>query len=532
MKRFSFIFLIFSIKLLAQQPVVYRAGDGVKSVVPATFYFIDSTGQMTFEQVQTLPQSTFHQRLNKSLDLGDTDRPVWFRFNYHNFTNEKLYLMSTPVRWFDMYRIDSIGKPMHTKGGFTRPLDINPVQTNHFIFELDNPYAQGQVFIRLENYNMNINLDVANIASFVNKNHRFDLYIAAILGLMLAIAFYNLFLYFSIKDRLHLYYFGYVLASIYIVLRNNGLHHEFFGNHALMVRENNLVPSLIGVLLILFTANYLNTAQLAPKFHKTFMVLIGICLFLALTDFFPFKVWLNQIVQTILILISIIIFSSGVYLWYIGYDPAKFFVIAFGCYLLGVLVILLALLGVFDFNTPFVTHAYKWGVILEIMLFSFAIGHRMSIFKQQAIDAQALALRRSQENEELLAKNNELLSEKIAKEQLPTFQASKLQKLGVPTIEGVLFFPIDDIIRLEALGSYCTIHLSENKKIVASRPMIHFEGMLSEGFMRVHKSHVVNLAKVVQYVRGEGGILKMSDRSEVPVSRTAKAELMKRLQLG
>jgi DNA-binding LytR/AlgR family response regulator len=62
--------------------------------------------------------------------------------------------------------------------------------------------------------------------------------------------------------------------------------------------------------------------------------------------------------------------------------------------------------------------------------------------------------------------------------------------------------------------------------------MIHFEGMLSEGFMRVHKSHVVNLAKVVQYVRGEGGILKMSDRSEVPVSRTAKAELMKRLQLG
>ena len=81
MKRFFFIFLIFSIKLLAQQPVVYRAGDGVKSVVSATFYFIDSTGQMTFEQVQALPQSAFHQRLNKSLDLGDTDRPVWFRFN-------------------------------------------------------------------------------------------------------------------------------------------------------------------------------------------------------------------------------------------------------------------------------------------------------------------------------------------------------------------------------------------------------------------------------------------------------------------
>jgi two-component system, sensor histidine kinase LadS len=95
-----------------------------------------------------------------------------------------------------------------------------------------------------------------------------------------------------------------------------------------------------------------------------------------------------------------------------------------------------------------------------------------------------------------------------------------------------LFFPIDDIIRLEALGSYCTIYLSENKKIVASRPMAHFEAMLTDSFMRVHKSHVVNLAKVVQYIRGEGGFLKMTDQSEVPVSRTAKVDLMKMLQLG
>jgi DNA-binding LytR/AlgR family response regulator len=50
-------------------------------------------------------------------------------------------------------------------------------------------------------------------------------------------------------------------------------------------------------------------------------------------------------------------------------------------------------------------------------------------------------------------------------------------------------------------------------------------------FMRIHKSHIVNLDNVTRYIRGEGGSVEMKDKSEVPVSRRLKTELLQRLAI-
>ena len=107
-----------------------------------------------------------------------------------------------------------------------------------------------------------------------------------------------------------------------------------------------------------------------------------------------------------------------------------------------------------------------------------------------------------------------------------------IRKISIPTLEGVILFPEQDINRLEAMGSYCMIYLSDNKKITTSKPMAHFEQMIDERhFMRIHKSHIVNLNNVTRYIRGEGGSVEMKDKTEVPVSRRLKAELLQRLAI-
>ena len=94
----------------------------------------------------------------------------------------------------------------------------------------------------------------------------------------------------------------------------------------------------------------------------------------------------------------------------------------------------------------------------------------------------------------------------------------KDKKLAVPTSEGVLFLPLSEIIRAEAAGSYATIFLSNKQKLVASKNLTELEEMLnSEDFYKVHKSHLVNLSYVAKYIRGEGGILVLTDGSEVDV---------------
>ncbi len=108
----------------------------------------------------------------------------------------------------------------------------------------------------------------------------------------------------------------------------------------------------------------------------------------------------------------------------------------------------------------------------------------------------------------------------------------KDKKLAVPTAEGVLFLPVGDIIRMEAAGSYSTIFLNNQSKLVASKNLTELETMLdSPDFFKVHKSHLVNLRYVAKYIRGEGGILVLTDGSEVDVARRKKDDLMVRLAL-
>lgn len=112
---------------------------------------------------------------------------------------------------------------------------------------------------------------------------------------------------------------------------------------------------------------------------------------------------------------------------------------------------------------------------------------------------------------------------------LQTLQ-DKDKKLPVPTAEGVLFLPVADIIRAEAAGSYSTIYLTGKQKLITSKNLTELEDMLaSDDFCKVHKSHLVNLRYVSKYIRGEGGILVLTDGSEVDVARRKKEELLARL---
>ena len=108
-----------------------------------------------------------------------------------------------------------------------------------------------------------------------------------------------------------------------------------------------------------------------------------------------------------------------------------------------------------------------------------------------------------------------------------------IRKVSIPTIEGVILLPLSDIMYIEAMRSYAQFHLSNGKKIIASRPIGDFEDVLPDPtFFRIHKSHTINLNYVERYIRGEGGSVILQNGSEIGVSRTAKAELLRRLQIS
>jgi two-component system, LytTR family, response regulator len=103
----------------------------------------------------------------------------------------------------------------------------------------------------------------------------------------------------------------------------------------------------------------------------------------------------------------------------------------------------------------------------------------------------------------------------------------KFNNLAVPTMEGLLFIGIQDIIRCESDDKYTKIFLADKKMIMASRTLGDFEEILQpHGFFRIHKSYLINLAHLKKYLRGEGGQVIMTDGSTLDVSRRKKEELM------
>ncbi|WP_143305184.1 LytR/AlgR family response regulator transcription factor [Chitinophaga vietnamensis] len=103
------------------------------------------------------------------------------------------------------------------------------------------------------------------------------------------------------------------------------------------------------------------------------------------------------------------------------------------------------------------------------------------------------------------------------------------KKIALPTINGLVFMPVQNIVRCESTGNYTKIFFTDKKNLMVSRPLKEFEELLTDvDFFRVHNSHLINLQQMQSYIQGEGGFALMSDGTQVEVSRRRKAEFLKK----
>lgn len=108
--------------------------------------------------------------------------------------------------------------------------------------------------------------------------------------------------------------------------------------------------------------------------------------------------------------------------------------------------------------------------------------------------------------------------------------ATKLEKIALPSMEGIRFVKINEILRCESDDNYTSIFMRGGERIVVSKTLKEYEQLLSGmQFCRVHKSHLVNLQWVEKYIPGEGGYLILEDGTHVDVSRRKKEWVMERL---
>lgn len=101
-------------------------------------------------------------------------------------------------------------------------------------------------------------------------------------------------------------------------------------------------------------------------------------------------------------------------------------------------------------------------------------------------------------------------------------------KIAVPTAEGFVLVPLEEILFCHANGNYTAFHLLNQKKIISSYTLKQYHELLVEhNFFRAHRSYLINLSYVKMYRRGDGGIVIMQDGSEIELSRQNKEAFLR-----
>jgi two-component system LytT family response regulator len=102
-----------------------------------------------------------------------------------------------------------------------------------------------------------------------------------------------------------------------------------------------------------------------------------------------------------------------------------------------------------------------------------------------------------------------------------------LDKIALPSMEGLHFVNLDEIIYCESQDNYTQFFLTDGRRIMVSKTIKHFEEMLDEDrFYRVHRSNIINLKYIDKYVKGEGGYIVMKQGPRIPVSRRRKESFL------
>ncbi len=106
-------------------------------------------------------------------------------------------------------------------------------------------------------------------------------------------------------------------------------------------------------------------------------------------------------------------------------------------------------------------------------------------------------------------------------------QQPERRQVILPTLEGFEVIKMEEIVRLQGNGNFTDLYLTNGSKKMVCRFLKHFSEILPFPFIRVHKSHIINVHHVRSYHKGSGGYVELDNGSEVEISPAYKETFLK-----
>ncbi len=375
-------------------------------LLPHIECFIDTSKSLDFESVS----SQFYDELfaPHEKNIGFTENAVWFRFTISTDPNiDKKWWFEVEYPLLDsveMFAVSDSGEVRNVLAGDFLPFDSREVDHRNFIFpiELEGGNTYTYYFRVRSTSSLDLPIKLWKTQAFIENNTKSYGGLGLYYGVIFVMMLYNLFLFFTLRDKNYIYYVLIISSIGLFQFTFNGLGYEFlWGNSPYW--NNKAIAffiALMGFNLMNFTRNFLDMQRFSKVANRIMLVFqfisLGICL---LVFFLPY-----YIVSKVVIILGLLEITMAIVAGVIGlakgFKPARFFLIAWVAFLSGMFAQALRSMGVLPNN--FVTmYSGQIGSAIEVILLSIALADRINTMKStianQKLDQEIF--KREQEEE-------------------------------------------------------------------------------------------------------------------------------------
>lgn len=332
--------------------------------------------------------------------FGSTNSSIWFAFTAKSSIKEDVWvnLNNSNLDSIHFFQLNDKGDVMdiHITGSdFDKGTRLYNCAT--YWFPLINGGDTSTYHFLIKVYTSKIfevPIEVGSFGALTETRMENESYTSLFIGSLLAMLFFNIAMFFFIKDRVYLYYLLYTAWVIVCAtfVNNYPIVENILGNS---VAHQYIITwmSPIFVLIGLFTINYLDLKIKFPKLRLLLGVqVIGILLLAALNLFMP----LENLNTFFLPLASAIILSClgiSLFVWLKGEAKARFYVFGWSILVISLIIHILVVHGMLSY-TPFNRNILYFGIAGEILIFSISLAERINnmMKTQQVLNASLVSV--------------------------------------------------------------------------------------------------------------------------------------------
>jgi signal transduction histidine kinase len=431
-KTILFLFIILLTSPEGKAQVIYDGSKGIHTIGNKIDYYIDSSGSKTLKDIQQ--QQKFLRSAADVPDFGMIKKPVWLKINILNSSRREELMLE-----FDQSLLQEIqfywqkeGKWNLSQSGELYPFHARTYNYHKFIYNLKiKPGSAATYYVRIRStHEMQMPIFLSDRANMDDSNLTKNICFGIFFGIILVMFFYNLFIYFSVKDPIYLYYVIYIfiVGLAQATIEGYSFHYLWPDNTFLATRSFFLLTAFVNISGVEFTRKFLQTSKFIPKLDRVAYVLYAIyAVVIALT--IRGNLYISyQILQFFAGIVSLYMLTIAVTIARTGYRPAKFFLIAWMPLIMGIIIWILKDYNVFSYNV-FTNYSITIGSAMEVILLSFALADKINIFKAEKERSQEETLMVLQENERIIREQNVVLELKVNERTLELSDSNR--ELGI-----------------------------------------------------------------------------------------------------